>query len=143
MKNETPCKYVLLVEDDEDLRNQMANILRDEGYRVETKTNGKFALEYLQACDPSDLPGCIILDLMMPIMTGAEFLNQIVNDHSHDLGKIPVLIVTAAGSSKDNLVGIPPNVGRVQKPMEIDSFLESVMEHCGKPEKFSSCNLKD
>jgi len=132
MKESKKCNYILLVEDDEVIRRYMSEVLVEEGYRVETASNGKLALQYLKTCQPGDLPSCIILDLMMPIMTGIEFLNAIQDEHDQ-WANIPVLVATAKGSSGDQLIGVPLNVGRIQKPMDIEEFLSAVMERCGEP----------
>ncbi|MBC7385118.1 MAG: hypothetical protein H7301_03020 [Cryobacterium sp.] len=47
--------------------------------------------------------------------------------------KIPVLVATAKGSPKEELKGLPAHIGRIRKPMEIEEFLNSVLEKCGKP----------
>ena len=81
MSYSNECKDVLLIEDDADLREQMASVLREEGYEVITSANGSLALGYLTHCTSEQLPGCIILDLMMPVMTGSEFLAVIERDY--------------------------------------------------------------
>jgi DNA-binding response OmpR family regulator len=128
-----PCRHVLLIEDDEDLRCQMAAILEDENYRVVTAENGKVALDYLLDCDPLEYPGCIILDLMMPVMTGGQFLKKVVNEYPQNLAKIPVIVATAKGSPTDEIAGLPIHVGRIKKPMDIQDLVDVVVKHCGIP----------
>jgi CheY-like chemotaxis protein len=63
---------ILIVEDDKDLNNAYSIILSNEGYTVESAFDGKQALEKLQTFDPQ----LILLDLLMPIMGGLEFLEH-------------------------------------------------------------------
>lgn len=125
------CNHILVVEDDMDIRQQIAQILADEGYKVDTCENGKTALEYLTSKDVKELPSCIILDLQMPIMTGNEFLDKIrIDDRYKD---IPVLVATAKGSPKVELKELPPNVSKINKPMDINELISTVESVCGKP----------
>ncbi|RYZ95271.1 MAG: response regulator [Proteobacteria bacterium] len=127
------CSYILVVEDDEDIRLQMTAVLKDEGYRVEAVENGRAALDHLLAAAPDKLPACIILDLMMPVMTGGQFLQIVRQDHAAQFGHIPVLVATAKGSPKEELLGLPAHIRRIKKPMELDEFLAAVGDHCGSP----------
>ena len=65
----SPCP-VLIVEDDEDLREMMAQLLTLEGFQTAAVANGREALDYLRA---TAKPNVILLDLMMPVMDGWEF----------------------------------------------------------------------
>lgn len=125
------CKHILLVEDDDDIREQMYEILQEEGYTVTVAENGKVALDYLNSCDPTDLPGCIILDLMMPVMTGKQFMDISLN---HDTFKlIPIVVASAKGSPKEDFLDLPSHVEKIKKPMDIDEMLRVIEAHCGKP----------
>lgn len=125
------CKHILLVEDDDDIREQMSNILLDEGYNVTATENGQVALDYLKSCSEDSLPGCIILDLMMPVMTGKQFMDISLN---HDLYKsIPIVVASAKGSPKEEFIDLPDHVEKVKKPMDIDELLRVIEAHCGKP----------
>jgi CheY-like chemotaxis protein len=67
-------RIVLIVEDDEDIRTTTADILLEEGYSVRLAANGKEALGWLRA---GLRPCVILLDLMMPVMSGYEFLKTL------------------------------------------------------------------
>ena len=84
--------FLLLVEDDDDLREDFALILRSRGYRVEVAANGAEALARLRARAP--LPCIILLDLMMPVMSGWELRSAQLADPV--LAGIPVIVLTAA-----------------------------------------------
>jgi CheY-like chemotaxis protein len=127
------CRGILLVEDDEDIREQMSQILSDEGYRVESAADGRIALERLRGFAEGDRPGCIVLDLMMPTMTGDQLLEILQRDHPRDLGRIPVVIATAKGYPRDERTSLPDHVTLVRKPMDIDELIDAVARHCGRP----------
>ncbi|MGK0482544.1 MAG: PAS domain S-box-containing protein, partial [Planctomycetota bacterium] len=79
----------LVVEDDEPTRELLCRNLRSEGWTVESAENGAIALERIEA----ELPDLIVLDLMMPVMDGFEFLAKLrLRD---DAANVPVLVVTA------------------------------------------------
>lgn len=87
--------HILVVEDDRDLNNAYKIILESEGHTVETAFNGQEALAKLKDFEP-DL---ILLDLLMPIMGGLEFLQHydLVNRHKD----VKVLIFTNMENSPE------------------------------------------
>ncbi|MEO7364272.1 MAG: response regulator [Candidatus Saccharimonadales bacterium] len=86
---------ILIVEDDKDLNNAYSIILENEGYTVESAYDGKEALDKLKTFDPK----LILLDLLMPIMGGLEFLQHydLVNSHND----VKVLIFTNMENSPE------------------------------------------
>lgn len=64
---------ILIVDDDAGSRNALANLLRDEGYRVEAVAGGTEAMDHLHR---SPAPKLIVLDLMMPGMDGWDFRHE-------------------------------------------------------------------
>ena len=70
-------REILVVDDDFSAREVLTELLRDHGYSVISAADGREALNYLQVASP---PGIIVLDLMMPVMDGWEFLQH----QSHD-----------------------------------------------------------
>jgi CheY-like chemotaxis protein len=83
---------VLIVEDDEDLRDSMASSLRDAGFEVAVASHGLEALARLRS---EARPGVILLDLMMPEMNGWELMATLQADPA--LRGIPILVMTASG----------------------------------------------
>jgi CheY-like chemotaxis protein len=81
---------VLVVEDDEDVREALIVLLEDEGVRAVGATNGRDALEKIRR---GFQPSLILLDLMMPVMDGERFLRERKADPG--LAGIPVVIVSA------------------------------------------------
>ncbi len=116
------CQSILVVEDDDDIRNAIVDLLENEGYYAESAINGKDALEKLRSI--KEKPCLVLLDMMMPIMNGREFLDEVMKD-SH-LAPIPVLIVSAV-ADKSNTEG---SVGFLKKPIDIDVVLKVVYQYC-------------
>lgn len=83
--------FILIVEDTADIQQLMAALLESEGYRVLCAGNGKKALEAVRSM--TELPRVILLDLMMPVMDGHEFLAERKKDEC--LKNIPVVMMSA------------------------------------------------
>jgi CheY-like chemotaxis protein len=81
---------VLLVDDDADIREALGECLRDSGYEVHAAENGRVAVEILQA---GLRPEVILLDLMMPVMNGFDFLEA--RRRQPDWQQMRVIIVSA------------------------------------------------
>ena len=114
---------MLLVDDDEDIREIVAEVLAAHGYSVRVARNG---LEALNALDSVPLPPrLILLDMMMPVMNGWQLLT-ILRDHpAHS--RIPVVVMTASGLHPLNA---EPN-GWLAKPVDHDRLVEAVAEFAG------------
>lgn len=129
-------KKILLVEDDEDIRESLGLALNWEGHEVKMATNGQEALEYLKALSPKDYPGLIVLDLMMPVMDGRTFLLYLERHHAEDIGKIPIVVASAKGSVSD-VFDLPLALKKIKKPLDLNEFLDVVKTYCGDPHKES------
>ncbi|AUN98247.1 response regulator [Bacteriovorax stolpii] len=125
----TDKKTVLIIEDDMDIRELVAEILTDEGYITKTAENGRVGLDYLIACPKDSLPDCVILDLMMPVMTGLQVMEYLLSNHANDLAKLPIIITTAKGNPKEDLVNMPANVTKIRKPMDVNELIDTVAKH--------------
>lgn len=131
-------KSVLVVEDDWDLRDSLAAVLEGEGYTVFQAENGRKALDFLLGLkSENEYPSCILLDLMMPVMSGDEFLKIIRSKHAQTLAKIPVVVATAAGHSHALSV-LPPDVLQIKKPMELNDLLTTLDQKCSPQNEGSS-----
>jgi CheY-like chemotaxis protein len=120
---EKATKSILVVEDDADIRDALAQILEFEGYQVICAANGQEALEYLK---DSEKPGLILLDLMMPVMDGWQFrAEQQKNDKISD---VPVIIVSADGRVYQKAAAIGA-AGYLRKPVELETLLNAVEKH--------------
>ncbi|MET0339535.1 MAG: response regulator [Polyangiales bacterium] len=118
-------KTVLLVEDDDDIREVVAEVLRDAGYDVREAENGKVALEQLEHLHGT--PCLILLDLMMPVMSGPQLLA--VLRQSHQLASLPVVVLSAGGRPGD----APEAQQFVRKPVSPDVLLRIVRDFCPAP----------
>ena len=85
---------VLLVEDDRDIREAVASLLEAEGYTVLTAAHGKEALAILERGQPC----VVLLDLMMPVMSGWDFMDVVRKNKR--LEDIPVVVVSAYSERK-------------------------------------------
>jgi CheY-like chemotaxis protein len=113
---------VLVVDDDPDIRETLRFVLEDAGYPVYSAENGLEALAVLRHAEPP--PGLILLDLMMPVMSGDEMLKAL--QKAPGLAGIPVTIVTASGAPMPPLAS-----GLLQKPVDLDRLLRIVEQRCG------------
>ncbi len=120
------CETVLIVEDDEAIQEAIRYLLEMEGYSVQSAFNGKEALELLHA---AARPCLILLDLMLPIMDGWEFLDVLRNQDSVLLAALPVVITSAAGNAA--LTASQKAQGFIRKPIDFELLLATVKTHCG------------
>src|SRR6185437_15071304 len=114
-------KKLLIVDDDQGIRNNLQALFESEGYRVEAASNGVEALQILRG--PGDLPSLIILDLMMPLMDGFRF--RAAQELDPSLAPIPIIITTAGGNidSKAYKLGAK---GFLRKPFNLNEVLTTV-----------------
>lgn len=110
-------KLVLLVDDDEDIREALRAILEDEGFAVRVAVDGSDALASLRS---GLRPDVILLDLMMPVMSGWQFRSAQRQDPA--LAAIPVVVLSAVHEQPDDL----SVVASLRKPIDIDRLLEVV-----------------
>jgi PAS domain S-box-containing protein len=107
-------RTALVVEDDPPTRELLCRNLRDEGWTVDTAENGAIALERVTR----QLPDLILLDLMMPVMDGFEFL---ANLRLMDEGRnVPVLVVTAKDLSPEDRERLEAGAQRVLQKSAFD-----------------------
>lgn len=123
MPEQTRCNAILIVEDDLHIRETLQTLLELEGYSVFAACNGQEGLDLLEQIPT---PCLILLDLLMPVMNGMEFLEA--KNRNDTLGSIPVCIVTGVMESK-----IPGTVGYMKKPVSFDALLNFVKQYCGSP----------
>lgn len=121
----THAPNILLVEDDPDVRESVSTLLEDEGYVVHQAENGRVALDTLAALP--EWPCLILLDLMMPVMSGSEFLAELRATRSVT---VPVVILSAWPREAAGPAGTQGANGFLRKPISLDSLLAAVEEHC-------------
>lgn len=116
--------HVLLVEDDADIREALAAVLEEEGFSVATAPNGREALERLR---DGQLPCAVVLDLMMPIMSGWEF--RAVQLEDPVIAAIPLIVLTGLGDPMDRVRDLKANA-YVKKPIDMDALVLALRAHC-------------
>lgn len=117
---------ILLVEDEKDIRESLQDFLEGEGFDVSSASNGQEALQLL---DSMENPDVILLDLMMPIMNGAEFRHE--QERKDRIKDIPVVVMSAVNQAKQQAdsIGISRHV---KKPIDLDDLLTAIKDcaHC-------------
>lgn len=113
---------ILVVDDDDSLRNLIADVLRDEGYRLLAARDGQEALDLIAI----ERPALILLDWMMPRLGGAEFAAAL-RQH-HPLLGVPIVVMTAGGVAHERAASIGA-AGSINKPFEIGVLLDQVSRH--------------
>lgn len=110
-------RTALIVDDNSDIRFLLSQVLKMEGYEVVLAENGKVAQEKLLKGKP---PMIVLLDLMMPVMDGWQFLSW-KNEHP-SYSDIPVLVISAM-----QLAEVPEGtVGYLRKPIDIKDVIKTV-----------------
>lgn len=112
-------RRVLVVDDDRHIREALSQVLTDEGYEVQVAENGATALTAIRGDRRPDL---VLLDLMMPVMSGWQLLD--VMEEDADLGAIPIVVVSALkGRDVARCFGVKKCLA---KPVSVATLLEAV-----------------
>lgn len=116
---------VLVVEDHADLREMLVVLLQSEGFGVRTAVNGAEALARLD----EERPSVILLDLMMPVMTGDEFRERQLADPRYR--DVPVICMTAAHDGRERAKRMRADA-YFQKPVDFEGLLGAVRRHASR-----------
>lgn len=122
----TRAKKILTVDDDEDIRNSLSQLLEVEGFETIWAKNGQVALDYMLSIPENELPDLVLLDYMMPVMNGEAFVAA--KEKVEKLKGIPVVMMTAGG----NLINVMDRIetgAYMAKPMDIDTVLTMVKHY--------------
>jgi len=132
-------KKILVIEDEEDLNQTLSFNLENEGYKVTSALKGSEALEILETSSPPDL---VILDLMLPDMTGLDICRHIRSKDK--LKNISVIIVTAKGEEVDRIVGFELGADDyIVKPYSVRELMLRIQAQLRRGEKESSQDTSD
>jgi CheY-like chemotaxis protein len=112
---------VLVVDDDQDIREMLELVLQTHGWRVATASDGEDALRWLRG---GERPCLILLDLMMPGMDGYAFRRAQLAEPQ--LAEIPTVVLTGAGKPPPDTLGLDVLI----KPIELHTLLDCLARHC-------------
>src|SRR6202011_2262741 len=117
-------RKILVVDDDLAIRVLLQAVLRRMKFNVELAEDGSVGLEKLKGDGKVDL---ILLDLMMPKVSGYEFIDKVRTDYP-DGGRPHIVVFTAAG--KRGVDKIPPNAvcNTILKPFDLEKFIEMITD---------------
>ena len=116
---------VLIVEDDDDIRETLLEVLSDNGFEPSSAANGAEALTFLRDHTDSK-PHVILLDMMMPVLDGWGFRSAQLADPS--LRSIPVIVLTAHASIEETAAALGVT-GFLRKPVRLDPLLDAIRRH--------------
>lgn len=124
------CHSVLVVEDDEGLREGLRDLLEMDGFEVLTAENGATALQLL---DRAERPCLVLLDLMMPVMDGWTFMDAVRQRPGTTVAPLPVVVVSAvADQSVAQSLRTLYNCPLVRKPFDPEAILRLARAHCAR-----------
>jgi DNA-binding response OmpR family regulator len=119
---ERKSRCILVVEDDNEIRRSVCDILQDEGFATWSAKNGREALDLLY--EQPSMPSLILLDLMMPVMDGWQFHERLARDRK--IPPIPVVVMSA--HARDAMMRSLP---WLQKPIRLERLLSTIGELSG------------
>jgi len=123
MSSAQPLKHILIVEDSPELQLLAAQLFTSEGYKLSQAYNGQEALHLLHSMD--QLPSLILLDIMMPVMDGIRFLEEVKKEP--ELAAIPVVVMSADANARAGVQRVS-TAPFIQKPIKNLDELLSIVE---------------
>jgi len=109
---------VMIVDDDDAIREALEDVLSDEGYRIVGMSDGQQALDYLNAEGP---PAAILVDLWMPVMDGWKFLDALLDDGR--FSRVPLIVLTAARDQRARELRVSEVL---TKPVQLQQVLSAL-----------------
>jgi len=109
---------VMIVDDDDAIREALEDVLSDEGYRIVGMSDGQQALEHLNS---EARPDAILLDLWMPVMDGWKFLDALLDDAR--FSRIPLVVLTAARDQRARELRVSEVL---TKPVQLQQVLSAL-----------------
>jgi CheY-like chemotaxis protein len=121
----TPGQYILVVDDDDDFREALSEVLTEAGYPVEQAANGELAMNRMAG----EVPGIVLLDLKMPVLDGWGVVERMRKDPR--TAHIPVLILSAYGFEwESDLLGAQ---GYIPKSVGMEEIVDRLRRVAGPP----------
>jgi CheY-like chemotaxis protein len=119
---------VLVVDDDDDLRESLQMALTASGYRVATASGGAEALAWMRT--GHNVPCLVLLDLMMPGMDGFQVRTTMLGDP--ELASVPVVVITGAGVLVNQRAGDLHAADILRKPVGLSTLRGTIDRFCVK-----------
>lgn len=120
------CQRILITEDDPDVREVLSDALQLEGYHVDAVTNGQEALDFLEELDAhhhsEDV--LVLLDLMMPVKSGWEFLEE--KKATPSLTRHPVVVLSAIAAEESVRLENLKASETLKKPVDLETLLSTI-----------------
>lgn len=116
-------KTILVIDDDPDIWAYLEAILEPDGYKVLTAENGEVGLRMAREHNPD----VILLDVMMPVMDGYEFLDKQSKDPA--IAEIPIIVL----SGGTHLERIPSEIPKLPKPPELSALFALIESRVNRP----------
>ena len=117
-------KLVLIVDDEEDVREYLSTLLQDNGYQTFTANNGEDGLAKVK----DQRPDLITLDVSMPEKSGIKFYREMKG--SDEYKDIPIVMITGVASEFERFIStrkqVPPPDGFVPKPVDQVKILDMI-----------------
>ena len=120
-------RWILVADDNDDLRDVLAEALRGHGYDVHTATDGAEVARLLD--DATEMPAVLVLDLAMPRVTGREVLRAM-----RSLGRarrVPVVVLTGGDELSDADLAAFDVTEVLRKPVAVERLFAAVDVACG------------
>jgi two-component system response regulator CpxR len=117
-------RRVLVVEDDDSIRECLLELLTDNDYDAVGAIHGRDALNKLESLDPP--PSVIVLDLMMPVMDGKTFRDKQLRNP--EISQIPVIVVSACHDVAYRVRELHA-AAYLKKPLIVNDLLKLVRQH--------------
>ena len=115
-------RSILVVEDEFDVQEVVADVLRDEGYDVAVCGNGREALEALKQKPPD----VVRMDVMLPLLSGLQVIERM--RQTSGLESIPVVLMSEV---PPRTPAAPAWQGFIKKPFKLEHLLAAVARACG------------
>ncbi|HZG80949.1 MAG TPA: response regulator transcription factor, partial [Brevibacillus sp.] len=120
--------HILIVDDNLEIIELLEDILENEGFQVSSAENGAEALMKLKR---GEVPSLILLDIMMPNMSGYELCSQIRREWD-----LPILFLSAKGKAVDKVVGFEIGADDyITKPFDTEELLARIRAHLRRYER--------
>jgi len=115
-------KRILIVEDSLDVQSLLTLFLQNEGYTITYADNGRKALDILKTT--KELPGLILLDLMMPDMDGFSFRKE--QNKIPEIAKIPIIVMTADADGQSKAAAVGANAFLKKPFLNLDTIVSTI-----------------